>query len=153
MMSSNALRTTAVRVLVTLAVLVTFTGCGKKADTPSAPDCATAVQNALAISKADIKAALPGMDDQAMEKLKAASLTRCEQDKWSAESRTCMATAKTGSEVTQCEAKKTPAQRDSLLKAIQEAVPPAPDSGSGSDAGSAGAAGSGSAGAGSAAKQ
>ncbi len=130
MMSSNASRSTVVRVL---AAALFLAGCGKKAETPAGPDCATAVQNALTISKADIKAALPTMDDKGMEKVRVASIARCQEDKWSPEALTCMVAAKTSDDVGQCEKKKTQSQRDNLLKAIQEAAPAAPDPGPGSD--------------------
>ncbi|MEO8704112.1 MAG: hypothetical protein ABI867_28935 [Kofleriaceae bacterium] len=141
--------------LVALAVLTAVASCGGKKEPPPAPaevDCAAAVENALAMSKTELKAAIPTIDDAGMAKVKDASITRCKDDHWSADSRACMAAAKTSAEVGQCEARKTKEQRDNLVQAITTAAAPPPDAGSDSGSGSAGSgsgSGSGSSGSGS----
>jgi hypothetical protein len=142
---------TSMPALLALAVLAAVASCGgkKQPDPPPAADCTAAVDNALAMSKAELKAAIPTIDDQGMAKVKEASITRCKEDNWSPDSRTCMATAKTSAEVAQCEARKTKEQRDALVQAITTAAAPPPDAGSGSGEPGPGS-GSGSAGSGSA---
>jgi len=142
---------------IIIAFVALLASCGKKAEPPPpTPDCATVVENALKLSKDELKAAIPTLDDTLMAKVTAAALARCNEDKWSSESLRCLNAAKTGRDVAQCQQKLTPEQRDKLQQAIAAVAPPPPDpgSGSGSDSGS-GSAGSGSAtkaGSGSAAK-
>jgi hypothetical protein len=133
---------------IIIAFVALLASCGKKAEPPPppTPDCATVVENALKLSKDELKAAIPTLDDTLMAKVTAAALARCNEDKWSSESLRCLNAAKTGRDVAECQQKLTPEQRDKLQQAIAAAAPPPPDpgSGSGSDSGS-GSAGSGSA--------
>jgi len=136
-------------ICVTWTVLALGLGCtGKQGSTP---DCATAVDNALAMSKAELRAAFPNVN---MAKVKDASLVRCKEDSWSADALKCMAAANTSADVTRCEERtKTAEQRKKMLDAITAVVGAGdPGTGSGSDSGSAGSgsAGSGSAGSGAA---
>ena len=121
-------------------IVLGLASCGGKQD--STPDCATAVDNALAMSKAELRAAFPNVN---MAKVKDASLVRCKEDSWSAEALKCMAAANTSADVTRCEERtKTAEQRTKMLDAIT-AVVGAGDPGTGSsDPGSGSAAGSGS---------
>jgi len=97
------------------------------------PDCAAALEHAMAVSRAELAA----MDAPTIARIKQASLARCLEDKWSAEALACLGEARTGSDLGACEGKQTAEQRDKLAKAIAATT-------STGDLGTGGAGGSGS---------
>lgn len=142
-------------------VVAALAACGsKKEEPPPAPGCEPAVDNAIKLSRD----AIP--DDKVAAKAREVSLTRCNEDKWSPETRECLVKAKVAADVAGCG---TPAERKKLEEALAAAMmgsDPGPGSdvgsgsagsgsgsaGSGSGSAGSGSAGSGSAGSGSAAK-
>jgi hypothetical protein len=129
-------------------VLSCAIACGGKSTEPAAPaaDCKAAVENAMGLSAAELKKAIPSITDARIAEVKAASITRCTEDGWSGETRNCMAASRTRDDVVKCEQRNTPEQRDKLAHAIAAAAGMTEPAGSGSDpASDAGSAGSGSA--------
>jgi len=98
-------------------------------DKKASPDCASALEHAMQVSRAEMAA----IDDATVARIKQASLTRCLEDQWSAEALACVGKARTGGDLGACEGKKTAAQRDKLAKAVAAAT------GTGSDGGTTGA--------------
>jgi hypothetical protein len=130
-------------------------GCKKKA--PEGADCAKAIGNSMALSKAEMEK-MPGMDATMMQKMVDLGVQHCKDDKWSPDAVKCMIDAKAMADAQACYGKLTKDQQDKMNKAAMDmatAAHGAGSAGTGSDtAGSAGSAmgsDSGSAGSGSAA--
>lgn len=123
--------------VVAVVFAATTAGCKK-----GGVDCEQALDNAVKVSKAEMTS--PAMEDK-LAKIRAASLQRCKEDKWSADALKCFAAAKTGAELGKCEELKTKEQREKLEKAVLDVMgPPPPDP----NVGSGGSGGSGSGGSG-----
>jgi hypothetical protein len=127
-------------VLALVAAFVAAPWLAACKDKQSSPDCASALEHAMQVSRAELAA----MDDATVARIKQASLTRCLEDHWSAEALACVGKARTGGDLGACEGTKTADQRDKLAKAVAAATGTGSDGGTtGSGAGSATAAGSG----------
>ena len=131
-------------------------GCKKKSGEASG-DCAKAINNSMALSKAEMEKT-PGMDPAMMQKMADLGVQHCKDDKWSADAIKCMTDAKAMAEAQGCYGKLTQDQQDKMNKAAMElavgaqggsAEPTGSAAGSAAGSDSAGA-GSGSAAAGSA---
>lgn len=126
-----------------------LSGCGKKASEPN-HDCASAVANAVNVSADEYKK--NGVSDPTRDKIRDASVTRCNEDKWSNEVKKCLVDAKKTDDVSRCQQMMSKEQSDNMAKAITAAMASeASEQGSGASvplegsAGSAAEAGSGSA--------
>ena len=126
-------------VLVAVLSLAAF-GCKKKG---GGGDCASAVHHSMDLSKADMQKM--GTDDKMMQKMVDVGITRCKEDKWSADALKCMTDAQTMNDAQGCYGKLTPEQQSKMNKAAMELMAPPSDTGSaapppaGSDSGSAAA--------------
>lgn len=115
-------------------------GCKKKATDGN--DCAKAINNSMALSKAEMEKA-PGMDTSMLQKLADLGAKRCTEDKWSADAVKCMVDAKTMTEAQGCYGKLTPEQQEKMNKAAMEMAMGAQGAGgAGSAADETGSAGS-----------
>ena len=113
-----------------LALLVLIVGCGgsPKPKTPppapdpipktAGPDCGTVADKLAIVVHADKP------DAQAMAKGNIKS--RCTDDKWSDEARSCFATVETEAEIDGCRAHLTDAQKAALAKHVPSSEPAAP---------------------------
>ncbi len=110
-------------------------------------DCSAAIANSMEVSKAEMTK-MPGVDDNALAKMRDLAVKHCTDDKWSDDVIKCMVGAKTQAEAQGCYGKLTPEQQDTMNKAmIHMMAPPTGGAGSAGTAAEAGsAAGSGSAG-------
>ncbi|HEY5921095.1 MAG TPA: hypothetical protein VIV11_05460 [Kofleriaceae bacterium] len=120
-------------------------GCKKKSGEASG-DCAKAINNSMALSKAEMEKT-PGMDAAMMQKMADLGVQHCKDDKWSADAIKCMTDAKAMAEAQGCYGKLTQDQQDKMNKAAMEMAMGQQGGGSAEPTGSA--AGSDSAGAGS----
>lgn len=115
------------------AVGLFLSGCGKKGSEAKG-DCGTSVENAVKVSSEELKK--NNFSDDAIAKIKDASLVRCKEDKWSNEVLKCLAAAKKADDIKNCNNMMSKEQRDNMDKAL--AAMATQDMGSGSDQGSAG---------------
>jgi hypothetical protein len=138
-------------------VALSFASVGCKKKGADGNDCAKAISNSMALSKAEMEKA-PGMDPTMMQKMADLGVQHCKDDKWSADAIKCMTDAKSMTDAQGCYGKLTQDQQDKMNKAAMEmAMGPHGGGSAGSASGSAGsaagsdgaAAGSGSAAAGS----
>lgn len=83
-----------------VATTLVATGCGKKG-----ADCEKAVSNLMAVTKADLLKAMPGVDDATVAKMKDAGVGRCKEDKWSDDAVNCLAQASSSAAVQTCQSK------------------------------------------------
>lgn len=125
--------------LFVAALSIAAAGCKKKA---AAPDCAAAIAHSMDLSKDTM--AKQGLDAATMQKLTEIGITRCKEDKWSAEAVSCMNKALTINDAQACYGKLTKEQQDAMGKATIDAAMAAAKAGSaaGSDSAAAGSAGS-----------
>jgi hypothetical protein len=132
------------------ALALSAFGCKKKA--ASGGDCAAAINKSMDLAKADMQK-MPGMTDSLMQKMRDVSVTRCKDDKWSADAIKCMTDAATEADSQKCYGKLTPDQQKAMNQAAMDAMMAASGGGGmgGSAGGAAGSADMGSAAAGSAA--
>lgn len=128
-------------------------GCKKKGGAGN--DCAPAIANSMAVSKADMEK-MPGMDAAMMKKMADVGVLRCTEDKWSVAVIKCMVDAKTKADAQGCYGKLTGEQQTKMNKAARElaigpheggsaaagSADPTMGSAAGSAEGSAGSAGS-----------
>lgn len=121
---------------------LSFASVGCKKKSAESNDCAKAISNSMALSKAEMEKA-PGMDAK-MQKMADLGVQHCKDDKWSADAVKCMTDAKTMTDAQGCYGKLTQDQQDKMNKAAME-MSMGPHGGD-----SAGSAGSGSDGTGSA---
>src|SRR6266496_988883 len=99
------------------ALSVASAGCKKK--TAEGNDCAKAISNSMALSKAEMERA-PGMDAKMMQKMADLGVQHCKYDKWSADAIKCMTDAKTMTDAQGCYGKLTQDQQDKMNKAAME---------------------------------
>jgi hypothetical protein len=146
------------KILFMFVAALSFASVGCKKKSAGGDDCAKAVGNSMALSKAEMEKA-PGMDATLMQKMADLGVQHCKDDKWSAEATKCMIDAKTMADAQGCYGKLSKDQQDKMNKAAMDmAMGPHGGSDTAGAAGSAGtaagsdtgAAGSGSAAAGSA---
>src|SRR5690242_16228198 len=83
-------------------------GCKKKA--AGGGDCAAAINKSMDLAKGDMSK-MPGMNDALMQKMRDISVTRCKDDKWSADAIKCMTDATTEADSQKCYGKLTPDQQ------------------------------------------
>jgi hypothetical protein len=138
----------AMKILLTFVAALSFAsvGCKKKAAEVTGGDCAKAVSNSMALSKAEMEKA-PGMDAAMMQKMQDLGVQHCKDDKRSADAIKCMNDAKTMTDAQGCYGKLTPDQQQKMNQAAMDMA--MSQHGGGAD--SAGSAGSASGSAGSAA--
>ncbi|HUS27296.1 MAG TPA: hypothetical protein VMZ53_02275 [Kofleriaceae bacterium] len=124
--------------LVLLAVLsLAAIGCKSKA---GAGDCGAAVNHSMDLSKADMKKM--GTDDKTMAKMVEVGVTRCKEDKWSADAIKCMTNAATMSDAQGCYSKLTADQQKKMNEAAMAVVMPSAPTGTGDGSAPAGDTGS-----------
>jgi hypothetical protein len=123
--------------LFVAALSIAAAGCKKKA---AAPDCAAAIAHSMDLSKDTM--AKQGLDSAAMQKLVDIGITRCKEDKWSAEAVSCMNKALTINDAQACYGKLTKEQQDAMGKATIDAAMAAAKAGSAAGSGSAEGSGS-----------
>ena len=122
------------------AALLAAAGCKKQGG-----DCAQAIDHSMALAKADM-AKMPGMDDQALQRMHDIGVQRCREDGWPKAALDCMNAAKTEADAQACYGKLSPEQRRKMNHAAMDAMKPAGGAGEGSAPAGAGEPGSGSAG-------
>jgi hypothetical protein len=132
-----------------LVVVLALSGCGKKGSEAKGGDCTTSVNNAVTLSAEEFKKT--GVTEATQQKIREASIARCNEDKWSNEVMKCFVDAKKSDDVSKCQQMMSKEQNDNMAKAITGAMAtqegsgsaaPPPESGSGSDTGSGSAEGS-----------
>jgi hypothetical protein len=112
--------------LVLLSLFAAACGGSKPPASPQPPPpssqaaCAATAKQLIANVTAD------GKDRDAV-KAEGAIAARCDEDHWTAESRSCMSAARTGEALDRCMATLTPEQRSKLTRAVDAAL--AEDSG------------------------
>lgn len=116
-------------------------GCKKKSG-GGAGDCVKAIDNSMAVSKADMEKM--GVDAKLMAKMKDVGIQHCKDDKWPDAAIKCMTDAKTEADAQACYGKLSSEQQDKMNKAAMELATPTGDgagsAGSAADVGSAGSA-------------
>src|SRR5262245_46990334 len=95
--------------LLFLVLSLSATGCKKKAAAPAAPDCAQAVGQSMALSKASM-----GVDDAMAQKMNDLGVKHCNDDKWPDDVRKCMAEAKAMADSQACYGKLPKEQQDKM---------------------------------------
>lgn len=131
-----------------LVAVVVAAACGKN---PPKGDCAKAIDNAMSLSKEDYKRS--GVAEETQPKIRAASLARCNEDKWPNAVLVCLEKAKTTDDVISCQKQMSKDQQENMAKAITGVIsaaekpvtPPEAGSGTGVGTGAGTGAGTGSA--------
>ena len=105
------------RNLLLVAVLLLAAACGKK---PPKGDCAKAIDNAMSLSKEDYKRS--GVAEETQPKIRAASLARCNEDKWPNVVLVCLEQAKTTDDVIKCQKQMSKEQQENMAKSITAVI-------------------------------
>lgn len=84
-------------------------------------DCGKAIDNSMALSKADMQK-MPGVDDKMLAKMKDIGLQHCKDDKWSDEAVKCMSDAKAEADARTCYDKLSHDQQEKMNHAVMDAM-------------------------------
>ena len=95
------------------ALAIAAVGCKK-----SGPDCTKAIDNSMAVSKADMEKM--GVDAKTLQKMTELGLQHCKDDKWPDDAIKCMAEAKAEADARGCYGKLSHEQQEKMNQAAMD---------------------------------